>query len=146
MKFLLILLLSMGSFMAGSMPVKEDPVSFAVLESFNNSFRQAEEVSWSVGKDYYRAQFLLNCQHVFAFYAKDGAHIATTRNMLFTELPVILQTSLNELQNGYWISDLFELSNIEGTHYYITLENADNKLILRSSKTDWELYQKKVKP
>ena len=146
MKILFALIMSVSYLMAGSVPVKEDPVSSMVIGSFNNSFPNAEEVQWSVSRDYYKVQFLLNCQHVFAFYAKDGAMIATTRNMLFTELPLILQTSLKELQNGYWISELFELSNAEGTNYYITLENAGTKLIMRSSRTEWELYQKKVKP
>lgn len=146
MKFFLILILSLGSLLAGSTAVKEDPVSSIVVESFNNSFPNAENVNWSETRDYYKVQFLLNCQHVFAFYAKDGSLIATTRNMLFTELPLLLQTNLKELQNGYWISELFELSNAEGTNYYITLENANNKLIMRSSRADWELYQKRSKP
>ncbi|MGZ5287712.1 MAG: hypothetical protein ACXWB9_11025 [Flavisolibacter sp.] len=145
MKFLFTIILALGFLVSGSTPVNENQVNPVVLESFHNSFKNAESVNWSENREFYKAEFLLNCQYVFAFYSKNGSHIATTRNMLFTELPVMLQTSLKELQKGYWISELFELSNEEGTKYYITLENADNKLILRSNKADWDLYQKKQK-
>ena len=145
MKVLFVLIMFLASYAAGSTPGNQGPVHPAVLESFNNAFRNAEEVNWTESKEFYKAQFRLNCQHVFAFYAKNGSLIATTRNMLFTELPVILQTSLEELQNGYWITDLFELSNDEGTNYFITLENADTRLVLRSNKSDWDIYQKRLK-
>lgn len=145
MKILFAFIMFLASFAAGSMPVHEEPIHPVVLKSFQHSFRNAEEVNWTKSREFYKAQFRLNCQQVYAFYAMNGSLIATTRNLLFTELPVMLQTSLDELQNGYWITDLFELSNEDGTNYYITLENADNKLVLRSNKTNWDLYQKKTR-
>jgi hypothetical protein len=144
MKLLFVLLMLIGSLSAKSNP-GDEPVSPVVLHSFNQSFAHAEDVNWSVTREFYKAEFLLNCQYVFAFYSKDGSLIAATRNILFTELPVILQTNLKELKNGYWISDLFELSNENGTTYYLTLENADQKVVYQSSKTEWNFYHKKIK-
>jgi len=38
------------------------------------------------------------------------------------------------------------LSNAEGTSYYITLEQADSKLILKSEDgSNWSVYKKAVK-
>jgi hypothetical protein len=42
----------------------------------------------------------------------------------------------------YWISDLFEVSGNEGTAYYITLENANTKLVLKSSGgKGWDTFK-----
>jgi hypothetical protein len=40
------------------------------------------------------------------------------------------------------VSDLFEVSKNGGINYYITLENADAKIILNSYGTTWDVYQK----
>ena len=71
--------------------------------------------------------------------------IAITRNISSTQLPISLQTNLKNNYEGFWISDLFEVANEEGTTYYVTVENADTKLILKSSNSDWVTYQKERK-
>jgi hypothetical protein len=61
-------------------------------------------------------------------------------------LPVNLFSNLKNNYDTYWISDLFEVSNSEGLHYYVTLETADTKLVLRSSNGgDWSQYNKSKK-
>ena len=66
-----------------------------------------------------------------------------TRNISSLDMPMKLQTSLKNNYAGYWISDLFEISNNDGTNYYITMENADSKIVLKStSDGNWSVYQK----
>jgi hypothetical protein len=72
----------------------------------------------------------------------DGMMAALTRNITVMQLPVNLQTSLKNEYSNYWVSDLFEVSNEEGTQYYVTLENADVKLIMKSAAASWTTYQK----
>jgi hypothetical protein len=44
------------------------------------------------------------------------------------------------------VSGLFELANTDGTSYYITLENADIKMVLKSSNGgNWTVFQKSSK-
>ena len=50
--------------------------------------------------------------------------------------------SLKKKYEGFWISDLFEASKNDSTNYYITVENADTKIILNSSGTGWNVYNK----
>jgi hypothetical protein len=46
----------------------------------------------------------------------------------------------------YWISDLFENAAHDATTYYVTLENADQKLILQSTNSnEWSVYQRTAK-
>jgi len=67
--------------------------------------------------------------------------------MSSTELPLYLRSSLKNNYTNYWITDLVEESNKNGFTFYITLENADYKIILVSKKgSDWELDEKHEKP
>ena len=124
----------------------EENVSSTVLNSFNKQFAGAKEVQWTSTNDYYKAAFVYNGQNVNAFYQLDGGLIAMTRNISSLELPISLQTNLKNNYSKYWISDLFEVSNNEGTSYYITIENAETKIILKSNDTGkWHNYKKMAK-
>lgn len=124
----------------------EESVSKNVLNSFNKEFTGAREVKWTVSTDYYRAAFLFNDQYITAFYDKNGDLMAMTRNISLLNLPLKLQTELRSDYADYWISDLFELSNADGTHYYITVEKAESKVVLRSeSNTEWQVFKKMSK-
>jgi hypothetical protein len=40
------------------------------------------------------------------------------------------------------VSDLFEAAKSDVTSYYITIENADTKMVLKSSGNNWDVYNK----
>jgi hypothetical protein len=120
-----------------------DDVAPVVLKSFNASFKAAKEVNWTISSGLYKANFNMDGQHVTAFYETGGKMVAMTRNITSFQLPMTLQASLKSESEGYWISDLFEISNDEGTSYFVTLETADTKLVLKANGTDtWGFYQK----
>jgi hypothetical protein len=113
-----------------------------VLKSFQTTFATAKDINWSVTEELYKVHFTMNGQHITAFYKMDGMMAALTRNITVMQLPVNLQTSLKNEYSNYWVSDLFEVSSEEGTQYYVTLENADVKLIMKSAAASWTTYQK----
>jgi hypothetical protein len=124
----------------------EENVSKDVLNSFNKEFNGAKDVRWTTGSDFYKAVFVLNDQYITAFYNKDGEFLGMTRNISSLNLPLKLQSKIRSEYAEYWISDLFELSDNDGTHYYITVENADSKLLLKSSdNTEWNIFKKMTK-
>src|SRR5690606_5236628 len=121
-------------------------VSAKVLDAFNTQFNTAKEVTSTSGSNFYKAAFLFNGQHVFAFYNLDGELLGLTRYLSSLDLPMALQADLKKDYANFWIADLFEVSNDEGTHYYITVENANETRILKSdSNNDWKVYQKLTK-
>jgi len=121
----------------------EENVTPTVLNSFNNEFSTAKEVEWTVGSDYYKAAFTFNGNHVFAFYNKDGELLGLTRYISSLDLPINLQKDLKKDYSSYWIADLFEVANSEGTNYYITLESAEKKIVLRSAGgNNWTTFKK----
>ena len=123
-----------------------EKVSPKVLASFKSEFSNAKEVEWETGNNYFKASFSMNEQRVYAYYDIEGQLISVARYISSFQLPVNLFSDLKNDYSKYWVSDLFEVSNSEGLHYYITLETADTKLILRSSNGgDWSTYTKNKK-
>jgi len=121
----------------------DEDVNARVLNAFKSEFNAAKEVEWTVGSNYYRATFVYNEKHVFAYYNESGELLGLTRYLSSMDLPISLQAKLKKNYDGYWISDLFEVAKSDGTSYYITLENADTKIVLKSTdSSNWNAYTK----
>lgn len=124
----------------------EENVNQKVLNAFKTEFNNAKEVKWGAGENYYSAAFVYNDKYLFAFYSTDGDLLGLTRNISPVDLPLSLQRDLKDEYKSYWISGLYEVANNKGTTYYITLENADTKLILNADNTyKWSSYKKEKK-
>lgn len=135
---LAMIVCSLGAAFAG-----EEEVNAKVLGAFKNEFSSAKEITWTISTNYYQASFLYNDQHVSAYYSIDGELIGLTRYISPADLPLALQSDLKKNYSQYWISDLFEVANEEGTAYYITLEDADTKKILKANDgKSWYDYKK----
>ncbi len=120
-----------------------EEVNPKALASFKNEFASAKEVTWTVTAEYFKAEFTFNGQYVNAFYNADGELMGLTRNITSLELPMNLQASLKKSYEDFWISDLFEITKSNNTGYYITLENADSKVVLKATAgEDWSVYKK----
>lgn len=142
-KIIIMLAITISSLAAFA---SEENVDKKVLNAFSQEFAGAKDVKWTTNETFYKVSFVYNSQYVYAFYQLDGELLAMTRNITSLDLPISLQTSLKKGYEGYWISDLFEISNNEGTKYYITMENADSKLVLKSTNAgDWASFKKSAK-
>jgi hypothetical protein len=121
----------------------EEAINRQALQSFRTDFAGAIDATWTPGKNYYKVSFTMNEQKLFAYYNMSGEFIAVTRYISSFQLPLYLQNTLKKSYENYWISDLFEMSNPDGTSYYVTLETADSRLVLRSTDgRDWSVDQK----
>ena len=141
--FVFGLLLTMGVSTAFA---SDEKVSPKVLASFKAEFTTAKNVEWETGSNYFRAIFSMNEQRVFAYYNLEGELISIARYISSIQLPINLYSNLKNNYRKYWISDLFEVSNGEGLHYYVTLETADTILMMRSSNGgSWSTYSKNRK-
>ena len=124
----------------------EVKISPKVIEAFNKAFSTAKEVSWEARSDYYKAAFTMYDQKIAAYYSAEGDLISVTRYISSLQLPLNVLTELKNDYSHYWIKDLIEVNNSEGTNYFVTLENADNILILKSTNSgSWKSYEKKTK-
>ena len=138
----LLLLASFSSSFAGTATGVNDKI----VNSFRKDFATASDVQWEKGSNYVKATFKMSEQVMFAYYSEDGDLLAVTRNLSSSQLPIGLLTQLKKNYSQYWISDLFEMARDNETSYYITLENGDHTLILRSNgANNWDVYKKEKK-
>lgn len=114
-------------------------ISGQISTAFQKDFNKAELVDYTSSKDYTRLTLKVNDMIVFAYYSEKGDLLAVTRNIKSTQLPLPLLLELKKNYGNYWITDLFEMSSGGQTNYYMTMENADTKLNLKSFDNDsWE--------
>jgi hypothetical protein len=138
------LLLTVG--VGSSFAHKLENVSEQVMNSFKKDFASAQDVTWEKSKDIAKATFKMNDQVMFAYYTEDGNMLAAIRNIVSGQLPISLLSDLKKNYAGYWISDLFEMASNDSTAYYITVEDANQKIVLKSiGSTGWETYKKDKK-
>ena len=145
-RFVLVaLVLFMG--MSGVFANKLEGVNEKVLTSFQKEFVNAKEVSWESNSQFIKVSFKLNEQVFIAYYNVDGERLAIARNLRSLELPMTLQEELRQSYNNYWITDLFEFNGKDDAAYYVTIENADYRITLKSvGLTEWTTYKKTAKP
>ena len=108
--------------------------------SFRQDFKNAQLMSTEEHTNFTKLTFTTNGVIMSAFYSPTGELLAVTRNIVSSQLPVNLLTSLKKHHSNTWITDLFEISGDNQDCYYITLENADSKVTLRSNGDRWEFY------
>jgi hypothetical protein len=121
-------------------------VNQKVISTFHKEFAQAKNVEWQQSNGLNKATFSLNGKVLFAFYSNAGELIAVSRNLTSDQLPIVLTSELKNDFEGFWISDLFELSSNGQTSYYVTLENANQKLVLESiGLQGWQTFKKEKK-
>ena len=142
----ILLVLGLVATMGVCSAYPSERVSQKVLASFKTEFTTAQNVQWETGSNYFRAAFTMNEQQIFAFYNVEGDLLSVARYISSIQLPINLFSDLKNDYSKYWISDLFEVSNSEGLHYYVTLETADSKMVMHSSNGgSWSTYSKNKK-
>jgi hypothetical protein len=124
----------------------KEEVNARIVKSFQKEFAGAQDVQWVTTKEFVKATFTLNEQVVYAYYSAEGNLLGVTRNIISGQLPINLLTDLKKNYNNYWITDLFEMATNNENTYYITLEDSDHKLVLKSNGTNgWEVFKKERK-
>jgi hypothetical protein len=125
---------------------KNENVNIQVETAFKQEFVQAKDVSWQKTNAYYKATFKLNGETVNAYYTEAGEMLGIIHNILSTQLPINLQTSLKKEYENYWITELFEFSRPDSNGYFITIQNADQVITLQSTNgSSWYTYSKSKK-
>jgi len=124
----------------------EKGIDKRVRQAFEKEFAGALDVQWYPYDEYIKVDFTFNNMRLRAWYNNDGETLALFRNIQFSQLPLMLQLDLKKSYKGYWITQIYELSNEKETQYHVVLENADMAMQLRSSgNNDWKFVRKEPK-
>ena len=121
---------------------KPETVSGQALNTFNSEFIGATDPTWAINKDFYQVTFKLDGQQMFAYYNKSGEFLAVSQNISSVQLPNNLKKGLKKVMGDRWITDLFEITNNDQTSWYVTIESADEKIVLKSENGGkWKVFQ-----
>jgi hypothetical protein len=125
---------------------KDDVVTQDARDAFKKDFATASNVKWEQRNNFLKATFSFNGQVLTAYYYTNGDLQAVVRNITSDQLPINLVTSLRRDYTAFWITDLFEISSDGQTSYYVTIENSDKKVVLKSDDlSSWQVYSKERK-
>lgn len=142
-KIMLLLGVLAVSFGAVNANPASGEVDARVLGAFKKEFATAKDITWTLAPNYYQASFVYNEQHITAYYNTEAELLGMARFVSPVDLPMALQADLKKNYQSYWISNLFEAATSEGTTYYITIEDADQTVVLKSDNArDWDQYKK----
>ncbi len=137
------LFLTVGIASSFAAPAPTGGIGYTVNSAFHKDFANATVIDYKVSKDYTRLTLKMTDVIFEAFYNDNGDLLAVSQNIRSSLLPVKLLAELRKNYGNCWISDLFQLTSDDQSNYYITLENADSKITLKSSDAaGWELYKK----
>jgi hypothetical protein len=132
--------------LTGAFANVSEEINQRAVASFSKDFVSASNVTWEQQKNYAKATFKLNNRIMFAYYNADGELMAVIRNILSDQLPIRLMTEVKNKYNDYWVSDLFEIATPDQTGYYVTIENGDEKVILKADGYGhWTVYKREKK-
>jgi hypothetical protein len=125
---------------------RAEGVSEKIINSFKQDFADARDIQWEISKEYVKATFSLSGQIMFAYYSADANLLAVTRNLVSGQLPINLLADIKKNYSSYWITQLFEMAIDHETSYYITLENENQTVVMKSNgAAGWEVFKKERK-
>jgi hypothetical protein len=120
----------------GTQPSKQ------VQKEFDRAFAQSKEVKWEKIADFYKVSFLLGDQYLTAIFSPSNRIESVSRNISIATLPLTLQKGIQDkLSDLAWVTECIELSGKNGTEYYATVENADQKIAYHSNGHVWSVFK-----
>ena len=112
-----------------------------VQTEFKTVFVKAKEVKWEKVSNLFKASFIQGEQYLSAYFAPDGRMVGLSRNISINSLPLILQKGIQIKLSSHWVSESFEVFGINGTEYFVTLENAKEQSIFKATGDEWAIYR-----
>jgi hypothetical protein len=123
-----------------------DPgVDEKVLEAFNKTFKQAEDVSWTTSGDNFQVKFTQNDIASRVYYDKEGNILKTYRYYKEEGLPLLIFSNVKTKYSDKTIFGVVESSSKEGTYYYITLEGDKEWMEVKADGFGYLQVEKKFK-
>jgi hypothetical protein len=142
MKQLIITLAVVISGFFNNANATDSVASPGAIAAFQKQFARAKEVLWEDFGSLYKVSFEQDGRWASAYYDEEGLPVTIVRNVSLNELPSALRNATRKQMNNYWITNLVLMTGANGKGYYITFENAMNKIIMRSvNNRKWTLYQ-----
>ncbi len=133
MKKLLLAALIVVAAGSSAFALDETKVGFKVKNNFEVQFEGATNAVWTTKDDYLKVSFTLADENVEAFFSVDGEMMGMSRNVDLKKLPLNAIQTIKKKYAAFKVTDAIEFDQEGEKNYYVMLENADHKQILKVS-------------
>ena len=96
-------------------------------KTFNKYFAGAANVKWSEEGDFLKVSFTWAERQTVAYFNLDGELAGSIRNLFFTQLPLSVMKSVKDSFKNPVMIEVMEISNEEGVHYSLVVEDNHKK-------------------
>src|ERR1700760_4519369 len=86
-------------------------VSYSVATKFTADFANATDVTWTVNKNFQKAEFILNDAKMTAFYNHEGDFVAVTQDVDVKAIPAKAQKEIAADYKGYAVKEVIVVQN-----------------------------------
>jgi len=116
-----------------------------ILSAFQKEFSFATNVKWDSKGDLTQVSFIMNEQGVIAWYDSNAELVTIARNMLYNQLPISVIRSLEKEYAGSAFYAIVEVTHNNETHYQVTAEKKNKKILLKASPSGDITVIKRIK-
>jgi len=134
-----LILMQVSASYAGTLP----EVTEKVLESFNQTFKEAKGAAWAENIAGFDVYFTYDEIDTRIWYDNDGNILRTQRYYGEQKLPPFLLGKLKKQYSDKSIFGVTEVSDNEGVVYYIKMEDKKNWVTIKANAAGFtEVYEK----
>ena len=114
-----------------------DLVPVTLMQSFFETFTNAQDVKWEKRNGYNIASFTRENIKQSAVYSEAGQLIAVARQINEKEISQKLKADLTERFEGYFATTILDMKDDNGITYFATVTNGKKELILKAGRSKW---------
>ena len=118
---------------AGAFAADGTTISDKMLNSFKQTFPDAEQVKWLESADRYTVNFKENGILTKIDYDKDGNFVSSLRYYTEKNLPINILCRLQKKYADKKVFGVTEMTTDAAVEYYIKLEDAENWITVKSN-------------
>jgi hypothetical protein len=112
---------------SAGMAYDPDPENEEVIASFKKEFPGATMITWSEDGELVKANFIFGGYSSEAYFSPEGELLGCVRSIVFSQLPLAVTQSIKRLYADAQVLQVNEITNGNGTRYYLRLETKTRK-------------------
>ena len=127
-------------------------VSYAVATQFNNDFANATNISWTVNKNFQKADFIYGGIKMAAFYNLQGEFVAVTQDADVKAIPAAAQKEIADQYAGYAVKEVIVIQNntelnpdADETAYFVDLKSDTKEVLVKLTQEAHVEFYKEIK-
>lgn len=127
-------------------------VSSTVLAQFDADFVNAQNITWTVDRDFQKAQFVQDGVQKTAFYNLQGDFVALTQDVDANAVPAKTQAEIAKKYPGYKVNEVIVVQNntnvnpdADETAYFVDLKSDTKEVLVKIADDASVDFYKEVK-